>query len=203
MTMYINPDGSVGGGLPPLDKQKFEKQFGTITRSEPNMIMESKQEVIDTIAKKDFDKASLIQNTCVNCPPNYLFRIKKGDPIQVIKTTKVGTLQTDVFYDLRKHNGQIFANIKSETPIEPIKDNSNFKGWVNSGVNFNSSSLGSFFSEYNIPKDVVEETTIVDKIKDVVSVGSNDNSTPKDNKNLINIALLLAVGYVVYRLVKK
>ena len=27
MTMYIKPDGTVGGGLPPLDKEKFEKQF--------------------------------------------------------------------------------------------------------------------------------------------------------------------------------
>jgi len=33
MTMYIKPDGSVGGGLPPLDKQKFEKQFGNSTPS--------------------------------------------------------------------------------------------------------------------------------------------------------------------------
>ena len=31
----------------------------------------------------------------------------------------------------------------------------------------------------------------------------NNNSTPKDNKNLINIALLLGVGYVVYKLLKK
>jgi hypothetical protein len=31
----------------------------------------------------------------------------------------------------------------------------------------------------------------------------SSDSTPKDNKNLINIALLLGVGYVVYRLVKK
>jgi hypothetical protein len=65
--------------------------------------------------------------------------------------------------------------------------------------------MGNFgaFSEYNLPKDVVEKTTIVDKIKDVVSVGSDDNKNSKDNKNLINIALLLGVGYVVYRLVKK
>jgi hypothetical protein len=202
--MYIKPDGTVGGGLPPLDKQKFEKQFGTTTFSEPNMVMESKEEVIDTIAKKDFDKTSLIQNMCVGCPPNYLFRIKKGDPIQVIKTTNVGTLQTDVFYDLRKHNGQVFAKIKSEIPIEPIKDNSNFKGWISSGndLKFNS-ILKGVFSEYNLPKDVVEETTIVDKIKDVVSVGSNDNSIPKDNSNLVKIALLLVGGYLVYKLVKK
>jgi hypothetical protein len=26
--MYIRPDGTVGGGLPPFDKDKFEKQFG-------------------------------------------------------------------------------------------------------------------------------------------------------------------------------
>jgi hypothetical protein len=170
-----------------------------LKRAEPNMIMESKEEVIDTIAKKDFDKTSLIQNTCVNCPPNYLFRIKKGDSIQVIKITNIGTLQTDVFYKLKKHNGQNFAKTKSETSKMPIPDNSNFKGWANLGSTLSIMGLG----EYNLPKDVVEETTIVDKIKDVVSVGSNNSSIPKDNKNLINIALLLGGGYIVYRLFKK
>jgi hypothetical protein len=37
---------------------------------------------------------------------------------------------------------------------------------------------------------------------EVLNQGS-ENSTPKDNNNLINIALLLGVGYVVYRLIKK
>jgi hypothetical protein len=159
--------------------------------AEPNMIMESKQEVIDTIAKKDFSRQSLIQNMCMGCPRDMLFSIKKGDSIQVIKTNQKGTLQNDIFYSLKKHNGNNYAMTTEEENKLAIKRPFGFMG------NFGA------FSEYNLPKDVVEETTIVDKIKDVVSVGSNDNSTPKNNKNLINIALLLGVGYVVYRLVKK
>lgn len=169
--------------------------------AEPNMIMESKEEVIDTVAKKDFDKPSLIQNACVGCPMSMIFRIKKGDPIQVIKTTQVGTLRTNVFYLLRKHNGNTYAKIKSEIPTQ-TKDNSNFKGWITDFTNISSSPFISL-NQYNLPKDVVEETTIVEKIKDVVSVGFDDNKNPKDNKNLINIALLLVGGYLVYKLVKK
>ena len=192
-------------------KIKVEKELeikqGNVKMSEPNMVMESKEEVIDTIAKKDFDQLSLYQLPCMNgiyCPPSYSFRIKKGDPIQVIKTTNIGTLQTDIFYKLKKHNGQNYAKTIAETPKQPIKDNSNFKGWISSGndLKFNS-ILKGVFSEYNLPKDVVEETTIVDKIKDVVSVGSNNNSKPKDNSNLIKIALLGVVGFIIYKLVKK
>lgn len=186
-----------------ISEQKELMIKGGYKGAEPNMVMESKQEVIDTIAKKDFDKPSLIQNMCVGCPPSMLFRIKKGDPIQVIKTTKVGTLQTDVFYDLKKHNGQNYAKTIAETPKQPIKDNSNFKGWANSGFNFNISSLGSFFSEYNIPKDVVEEQTIIEKAKDIVSVNSNDTPEKKYNKNLIKYGLIALAGLIVYRLVSK
>ena len=96
------------------EQKELAIKQGNIKRSEPNMVMESKEEVIDTIAKKDFDKTSLIQNMCMGCPRDMIFSIKKGDPIQVIKTTNIGTLQTDVFYDLRKHNGQNFAQTKEE-----------------------------------------------------------------------------------------
>jgi hypothetical protein len=165
--------------------------------AEPNMVMETKEEVIDTIAKKDFDKQSLLQNMCAGCPPSYSFRIKKGDPIQVIKTTKVGTLQTDVFYDLKKHNGQNYAKTIAETPKQPIKDNSNFKGWANSGFNFNSLSIGSYFSEYNIPKDVVEDTSIVETTKELLSPNS------KKTSSLFKIVLLGVVGFVIYKVVNK
>jgi hypothetical protein len=162
-----------------------------LKRAEPNMIMESKQEVIDTIAKKDFSRPSLIQNMCMGCPRDMIFSIKKGDPIQVIKTNQKGTLQNDIFYSLKKHNGQNYAMTIEEENKLAIKRPFGFMG------NFGA------FSEYNLPKDVVEETTIVDKIKDVVSVGSNGSSKPKDNKKIINITLLLAGVYIVYRLFKK
>lgn len=199
MSYFIREDGTVGGGiLNPLEKQKeLEKMQSSGKRSEPNMVMETKEEVIDTIAKKDYSKQSLIQNECVGCPRNMLFVIKKGDPIQVIKTTKVGTLQTDVFYDLKKHNGQNYAKTVAETPKQSIKDNSNFKGWANSGFNFNSLGIGSYFGEYNIPKDVVEDTSIVEKTKDILSPNS------KSTSSLFKIALLGIVAFVIYKVVKK
>jgi hypothetical protein len=181
------------------EQKELAIKQGNIKRSEPNMVMESKEEVIDTIAKKDFDKTSLIQNTCVNCPPSYLFRIKKGDPIQVIKTTNIGTLQTDVFYKLRKHNGQNYAKTIAETPKQPIKDNSNFKGWANLGSTLSFVGLG----EYNLPKDVVEEQKIMEKAKEMVSVNPNDTPETKYNKNLLKVALIGLGAYVIYRLVSK
>jgi hypothetical protein len=175
-------------------KELAIKQVGG-KRSEPNMITETKEEVIDTIAKKDYSKESLIQNSGMGSPRSMLFVIKKGDPIQVIKTTKVGTLQTDVFYDLKKHNGQNYAKTIAETPKEPIKDNSNFKGWLNlSNLNL---GLGTFFSEYNIPKDVVEEPTIVETTKELLSPNS------KNTSNLFKIVLLGVVAFVIYKVVKK
>jgi hypothetical protein len=168
--------------------------------SEPNMVMESKEEVIDTIAKKDFDKTSSLRKTCVSCPPNYLFRIKKGDPIEVIKTTNIGTTGTSVFYQLRKHNGENFAKTKSETSKMPKPNNSNFnfRELANLGSTLSIMGIG----EYNLPKDVVEEQTIIEKAKDIFSVNPND--TPKKyNKNLIKYGLIALAGYVVYRLVSK
>jgi len=198
MTMFIREDGSVGGGMPnPLERQKEIAIKQGEKKTEPNMVMESKEEVIDTIAKKDYSKQSLIQNMGIGSPRNMLFVIKKGDPIQVIKTTKIGTLQTDVFYDLKKHNGQNYAKTIAETPKQSIKDNSNFQGWSNSGFNFNSLNIGSYFSEYNIPKDVVEETTIVEKTKEVL------NSNSKDTSSLFKIVLLGVVAFVIYKVVKK
>lgn len=176
------------------EQKELEIKQGNIKMSEPNMVMESKEEVIDTIAKKDFDKLSFYQPSCVNCPPSYSFRIKKGDPIQVIKNTNIGTLQTDVFYYLRKHNGQNFAKTKSETPKIPIPDNSNFKGWA----------IGStLLLEYSLPKDVVEEPTIMEKAKEIVSVSPSDTPEKKYNKNLLKVALIGLAGYIAYRLIKK
>ena len=88
------------------------------------------------------------------------------------------------------------AKTVAETPKEPIKDNSNFKGWITSGL-INSLGIGSYFSEYNIPKDVVEEPTIVEKTKEVL----NPNS--KNTSNLFKIVLLGAVAFVIYKVVKK
>jgi hypothetical protein len=46
--------------------------------------------------------------------------------------------------------------------------------------------------------------SLLQKVSDSTEIQiSNDSSTPKDNKKLINIALLLVGGYIVYRLFKK
>ncbi len=195
MTMYIRPDGSVGGGLPPrpnpIENQKELMIKGGYKGAEPNMVVEIKQEVFDTIAKKDYDRPSMIQNMCMGCPPTMLFRIKKGDPIQVIKTNQKGTLQNDIFYSLKKHNAQNYAMTTEEENKLAIKRAFGFMG--NFGV----------FSEYNLPKDVVEEQTIIEKAKDIVSVNPNDTPEKKYNKNLIKYGLIALAGLIVYRLVSK
>ena len=52
-------------------------------------------------------------------------------------------------------------------------------------------------------KQLVEESTIVEKAKDIVSSNSNDTRETKQNKNLIKIGLIALAGYIVYRLVSK
>ena len=195
MTMYIRPDGSVGGGLPPrpnpIENQKELMIKGGYKGAEPNMVVEIKQEVFDTIAKKDYDRPSMIQNMCIGCPPNMLFRIKKGDPIQVIKTNQKGTIKNDIFYSLKKINGQNFAMTTEEENKLAIKRQFGFMG--DFGV----------FSEYNLPKDVVEEQTIIEKAKDIISVNPNDTPEKKYNKNLIKYGLIALAGYIVYKFVSK
>ena len=174
-----------------IQEQKELMIKGGYKGAEPNMVIESKQEVIDTIAKKDFNKPSMIQNMCMGCPPSMLFTIKKGDPIQIIKTYQKGTLQNDIFYSLKKHNGQNYAMTTEEVNKLAIKRPFGFMG--NFGI----------FSEYNLPKDVVEEPTIMEKAKEIVSVSPSDTPEKKYNKNLIKVALIGLAGYVAYRLIKK
>ena len=52
-------------------------------------------------------------------------------------------------------------------------------------------------------KQLVEESTIVEKEKDIVSVNPSDTPEKKYNKNLIKYGLIALAGYVVYRLVSK
>jgi hypothetical protein len=202
MALLINGK-IVGNGLLPFEPLKTDRELNSLIAqkelmikggykgAEPNMVVEIKQEVIDTIAKKDYDKPSMIQNMGMGSPRSMLFKIKKGDPIQVIKTNQKGTIQNDIFYSLKKHNGQNFAMTTEEENKLAIKRQFGFMG------NF------GFFSDYNLPKDVVEEQTIVEKAKDIVSVNSNDTPETKNNKNLIKYGLIALVGYIVYRLVSK
>jgi hypothetical protein len=153
---------------------------------EPNMIMESKEEIIDTIAKADysgFDNFSVVMTTgrTDKHVPKLLFQIKKGDPIQVIKETNIGTKQTDVIYFLRKHNGKTYAQTKQELSKQPIfkPDNSTFSGWtVNKGI-----ASGLFYNmntlSYRLPNNVVEEQSVVDKVKQLMEMKGNVTITDK------------------------
>lgn len=176
-----------------LGKQKqLAINQGVVKMVEPNMVIETKQEVIDTVAKKDFSKENLIQNQkCVGCPRSMLFVIKKGDPIQVIKTTQKGTLQNDIFYSLKKHNSRDYAMTIEEENKIAIKRSIGFRGYF------------GIFSDYNLPKDVVEQNTIIGKLKDIVSVNPNDTLEKNRNKNIIKVGLIALVGYVVYKLVSE
>lgn len=186
MSFYIREDGTVGGGMPnPLEKQKeLAIKKGNIMPSKEIITIGYSQEVIDTIAKKDFDKKSQLQNACAGCPPSYSFRIKKGDPIQVIKTKEKTNVGDAIFYSLKKHNGQSYAMTIEEENKLAIKRAFGYKNY-------------GFFSEYNIPKDVVEDTSIVEKTKDILSPNS------KSTSSLFKIVLLGAVAFVIYKVVKK
>jgi hypothetical protein len=186
MSFYIREDGTVGGGMPnPIERQKeLDKMKGGGKMAEPTIVIEYSQEVIDTIAKKDFDKASINQFKAMGSNTQYLFKIKKGDPIQVIKTKEKTNIGDTIFYSLKKHNGQSYAMTIEEENKLAIK---RAFGYKNYGV----------FSEYNIPKDVVEETTVVEKAKDILSPNS------KSTSSLFKIILLGAVAFVIYKVVKK
>jgi hypothetical protein len=186
MSYFINPDGSVGGGMQnPLERLKeLDKMQGGNKMAEPIVTLEYSQEVIDTIAKKDYSKESLIQNTGMGSPRNMFFEIKKGDPIQVIKTKEKTNVGDGIFYSLKKHNGQNFAMTIEEENKLAIKK---AFGYRNYGV----------FSSYNIPKDVVEDTTIVETTKELLSPNS------KKTSSLFKIVLLGVVAFVIYKVVKK
>jgi hypothetical protein len=152
--------------------------------AEPIITIGYSQEVIDTIAKKDFSKQSELQNMGMGSPRNMLFEIKKGDPIQVIKTKEKTNVGDEIFYSLKKHNGQNFAMTIEEENKLAIKK---AFGYKNYGV----------FSQYNIPKDVVEDFSIVETTKDLLSPNS------KKTSSLFKIALLGVVAFLIYKIIKK
>lgn len=77
-------------------------------------------------------------------------------------------------------------------PCRKVKKGQIVKGYINPITNIFTSTDGMM----KLPQLSKGEYELLDK-----SVSSN--STLKDNKNLINIALLLVGGYLVFKLVKK
>jgi hypothetical protein len=152
--------------------------------AEPIITIGYSQEVIDTIAKKDFSKQSELQNTGMGGKRNMLFEIKKGDPIQVIKTKEKTNVGDEIFYSLKKHNGQNYVMTIEEENKIAIKRQFGYKNY---GV----------FSQYNIPKDVVEDFSIVETTKDLLSPNS------KKTSSLFKIALLGVVAFLIYKIIKK
>jgi hypothetical protein len=185
MSFYIREDGTVGGGMPnPIEKLKELSIKEGKMESKPIITIGYSQEVIDTIAKKDYSKQSLIQNMGMGSPRNMLFVIKKGDPIQVIKTKEKTNIGDKIFYSLKKHNGQNYGMTIEEENKLAIKKA------------FGHTNYGDF-SQYNIPKDVVEEPAIVETTKELLSPNS------KSTSSLFKIVLLGVVAYVIYKFVKK
>jgi hypothetical protein len=166
------------------EQKELEKMKGGGKMAQPIVTIEYSQEVIDTIAKKDFSKESEFQNTGMGSPRNMIFVIKKGNPIQVIKTKEKTNVGDRIFYSLKKHNGQNYAMTIEEENKLAIKK---AFGYRNYGV----------FSSYNIPKDVVEDTTIVETTKELLSPNS------KSTSSLFKILLLGVVAFVIYKVVKK
>ena len=159
------PSGEVSQGAFKLIDSKTGKEL------EQNKILETKQEVFDTIALKDYKKYT---NTY---PSIIFFNIKKGDPMQVIKTTQKGTLRNNVWYSLKKHNGKSYEM----TEDEKLAIKSPFIKTGNFGL----------FSEYDLPKDVVQESVLIDKIESKL----NRLTT----RAYIIIGVVLVAGYLVYK----
>ncbi len=148
MTMYIKPDGTVGGGLPPLDKEKFEKQFKNSIISEQKGKYKFIKEYTPPSICSEFNNIGL----CINRKESPTYKI--GDIIDV-----------ETFWFVGKE-------IQAKLPIK----------------------------EQNLGVPI----SLLQKVSDSTEIQiSNDSSMPKDNKKIINIALLLAGGYIVYRLFKK
>jgi len=130
-----------------------------------------------------------------------LFQIKKGDPIQVIKQTNIGTQHTDVFYFLRRHNGKTYAQTKQEISKQPVfkPDNSTFSGWTaNSGIASGLFNLSNtLLNRFRLPNSVVEEQSVVEKVKEEVKLDGEKKS------KLTKLVLVVLGGFLVYRLIKK
>ena len=77
MTMYISPDGTVGGGLPPLDKEKFEKQFKNSIISEQKGKYKFIKEYTPTSICSEFNNIGL----CIKRKESPTYKI--GDIIDV------------------------------------------------------------------------------------------------------------------------
>lgn len=167
-----------------LEQKELAIREGKIAMAQPIVTIGYSQEVIDTISKKDYSRESEIQNMGIGTPRNMLFVIKKGDPIQVIKTKEKTNVGDAIFYSLKKHNGRNYAMTTEELDTQNIKRTFGYKNY---GV----------FSEYNIPKDVVEDFSIVQTTKELLSPNS------KKTSSLFKIALLGVVAFVIYKVVKK
>ena len=147
--MYITPDGKVGGGLPPLDKEKFEKQFKNSIISEEKGKYKFIKEYTTTSICSEFNDVGL----CIKRKEATTYKI--GDIIDV-----------ETFWFGGSGGKEILAKL-------PIKEQ-------NLGV----------------------PISFLQKVSDSTPIVSS-NSTPKENSNLVKIALLGLVGFVIYKLVKK
>jgi hypothetical protein len=144
--MYIREDGTVGGGLPPLDKEKFEKQFKNSIISEQKGKYKFIKEYTPPSICSEFNNIGL----CIKRKESPTYKI--GDIIDV-----------ETFWFVGKE-------IQAKLPIK----------------------------EQNLGVPI----SFLQKVSDSTPIISSD-SIPNDNSNLINIALLLGGGYIVYRLFKK
>ena len=146
MTMYISPDGTVGGGLPPLDKEKFEKQFKNSIISEQKGKYKFIKEYTPTTICSEFNNIGL----CIKRKESPTYKI--GDIIDV-----------ETFWFVGKE-------IQAKLPIK----------------------------EQNLGVPI----SFLQKVSDSTPIISSD-SIPNDNSNLLKIALVGVIGFVIYKLVKK
>jgi hypothetical protein len=173
-----------------IGKPKEEERFPYLVLEE--FIIQNKWE--NRMGDSGIQELPIIKNSIVFLPTTvhqeqYEKQLKEGK----LKKIEYVTVRSLIDKEIGKCNPTASQMMQMDyNPCRRVKKGQIVKGYIHPITNIFTSSTGMM----HIPQLSKGEYELFDK-----SVSSD--SIPKDNKKLINIALLLGVGYVVYRLIKK
>ena len=169
---------------------KEEEKFPYLVLEE--FIIENKWE--DKMGNSGIQKLPITKNSIIFLPQTihkeqYEKALKEGK----LKRIEYVTVKSLIDKEMGKckTDGSLIQTMEYN-PCRKVKKGQIVKGYINPITNIFTSTDGMM----KLPQLSKGEYELLDK-----SVSSN--STLKDNKNLINIALLLVGGYLVFKLVKK
>jgi hypothetical protein len=155
-------------------------------------IIENKWE--NKMGNSGIQKLPISKNSIIFLPQTihkeqYEKALKEGK----LKKIEYVTVRTLIDKEMGKCNPTATQMMQMDyNPCRKVKKGQIVKGYINPVTNVFTSYEGMM----SLPQLSKEEYELLDK-----SVSSD--STPKDNSNLVKIALLLVGGYLVYKLVKK